>query len=140
MTTNSLNCTTKFWFPALLLMLSACSVSVAQGGGKAEPVRIQFKPDANSTTISGSVRGDEEFEYVLAGKKRQKLILKITSVPARSSGFDIKAPGKADMGLEFDTNMDYAGLLPRTGDYLISVARTTVTPGRSRYRLTVSVR
>jgi hypothetical protein len=140
MTTNAFNWTTKFWLPMLLLMLSAFSVSIAQGVGKAEPSRIQFKPGANSTTISGSVRDAEEFEYVLAGKKRQKLILKITSVPARSSGFDIKAPGNADMGLEFDTNMDYAGVLPRTGDYLISVARTTVTPGTSRYSLSVSVR
>ena len=64
-----------------LLILIVCSAAMAQGGGKAEPNRIEFKRGTTSTTISGAVRGNEEAEYVLAAKKGQTLTIKITSVP-----------------------------------------------------------
>ena len=130
----------RLLLPVLLLMLSACSVSLAQGGGKAEPLRIEFKRDTTSTTINGKLRGTEEAEYVLAAKKGQKLIIKLISVPRRSSVFDLKAPENADLGLEYDANYDYNGTLPKTGDYLITVVRPTTSPGTSSYKLVVSVR
>ena len=73
--------TTLVW--PVLIVLAAGSVALAQGGGKAEPNRIEFKRGANSTTINGKVRGDEEAEYVLAARKGQKLTIKLSSVPSR---------------------------------------------------------
>ena len=134
---------TLLWKRTLLLLLltiAACSVSLAQGGGKAEPLRIEFKRGANSAIVSGKVRGTEEAEYLLAARKGQKLIIKLTSVPRRSSVFDLKAPDNADLGLEYDANYDYAGVLPKTGDYLIIVVRPTTSPGTSTYKLSISVR
>jgi len=55
-----------------LLILIVCSAAMAQGGGKAEPNRIEFKRGTTSTTISGAVRGKEEAEYVLAAKKARR--------------------------------------------------------------------
>ena len=124
----------------LLLTIATCSVSLAQGGGKAEPLRIEFKRGANSTIVSGKVLGTEEAEYLLAARKGQKLVIKLTSVPKRSSVFDLKAPDNADLGLEYDANYDYTGVLPKTGDYLIIVARPTTSPGTSTYKLSISVR
>jgi len=121
-------------------MLSACSISLAQGGGKAEPLRIEFKQGTTSTTVNGKVRGTEEAEYVLAAKKGQKLIIKLISVPRRSSVFDLKAPENADLGLEYDANYNYNRILPKTGDYLITVVRPTKSPGTSSYKLFVNVR
>jgi hypothetical protein len=115
-------------------------VALAQGGGKAEALRIAFKPGTTSTTVTGRVHGSEEAEYVLAAKKGQRLTIKLTSVPRRSSVFDIKAPGNADLGLEFDANYDFNRLLPATGDYMITVARPTSSPGTSTYKLTITVR
>jgi len=123
-----------------LLVLSTGSTAFAQRGGKAEPGRIEFKRGANSTTIKDTVRGDEQAEYVVSAKQGQRLIIKLTSVPARSSVFDLHAPDDADLGLEYDANYDYSGKLPKTGDYLIFVSRPTQTKGTSRYRLTVIVR
>ena len=117
MTDRSIAQAVRMVLPTLIFTLSACSVSMAQHGGKAEPNRIEFKRGTNSTTISGSVRGGEEVEYVLAAKKGQTLIIKITSVPARSSGFDLHGPDNVDLGLEFDANLDYSRKLPRTGDF-----------------------
>jgi hypothetical protein len=46
---------------------------IAALAAKAEPLRIEFKRGAYSATISESVRGDEEAEYVLAAKEGQRL-------------------------------------------------------------------
>ena len=126
--------------PSLLLTIAACSVSLSQGGGKAEPLRIEFKRGTNSAIVNGKVRGTEEAEYLLAARKGQKLIIKLTSVPTRSSVFDLKAPDNADLGLEYDANYEYTGVLPKTGDYLIIVVRPTTSPGTSTYKLSISVR
>lgn len=128
------------FLPVLLFTLLGCSAAMAQGGGKAEPNRIEFKRGATSTTINGTVRGDEQAEYVLGAKQGQKLIIKLTSVPAKSSVFQLLGPDNDTLGLEFDANWDYSGKLPKTGDYLITVARPTQSKGASKYKLTVTVR
>jgi hypothetical protein len=115
-------------------------VTMAQHGGKAEPLRVEFKRGASSTTINGAVRGSEEAEYVLAAKKGQRLIIKLTSAPVKSSCFDLKGPDQAEMGLDYDCNSDYSKPLSATGDYFISVTRTSQGKGSSRYRMTITVR
>jgi len=124
---------------ALILILIACAAAFAQGG-KAEPNRIEFKRGATSTTINGVVRGDEEAEYVLGAKKGQRLIIKLTSVPAKSSVFQLLGEDNDTLGLEYDANFDYSGVLSKTGDYYITVARPTKAKGTSRYKLVVTVR
>ena len=116
------------------------TTTIAQRGGKAEPNRIEFKRGAVSTTISGTVRGGEQAEYVLSAKQGKRLIIKLTSVPTKSSVFDLHGPDEVDLGLEYDANYDYSARLPVTGDYLIFVSRPTQAKGTSRYKLTVTVR
>lgn len=128
------------WFFLLCLFLFSSPAAVAQHGGKAEPNRIEFKRGTNSTTINGTVRGDEEAEYVLAARQGQKLIIKLTSVPVKSSVFQILGPDNDTLGLEYDANFSYTGVLPATGDYFISVKRPTTASGRSRYKLTITIR
>jgi hypothetical protein len=133
-------CKSVFICGSFLLVLSAGGAALAQRGGKAEPNRIEFKRGTTSTTISGTVRGDEEAEYVLAAKKGQRLIIRLTSVPVKSSVFQLLGPDNDTMGLEYDANYDYSGVLPKTGDYFINVKRPTESKGTSRYRLTITVR
>ena len=125
----------------LICLASVSSTtSIAQRGGKAEPNRIEFKRGAVSATISGTVRGAEQAEYVLSAKQGQRLIIKLTSVPTKSSVFELRGPDEVDLGLEYDANYDYSARLPATGDYLILVSRPTQMKGTSRYKLTVTVR
>jgi hypothetical protein len=126
--------------PLSFLILITCSVAAAQGGGKAEPNRIQLKRGTSSTTISDQVRGDEQAEYVLSAKKGQRLTIKLTSVPAKSSVFQLLGEDNDTLGLEYDANFDYSGVLPKTGDYFITVRRPTEAKGASRYKLIVTVR
>src|SRR5437588_1205584 len=123
-----------------LFLFFSAGTSAAQHGGKAEPNRIEFKRGTNSTTISGIVRGDEEAEYVLVARQGQKLTIKLTSTPVKSSVFQILGPDNDTLGLEYDANFDYSGLLPKTGDYFITVRRPTQSKGLSRYKMTVTIR
>jgi hypothetical protein len=125
---------------AVLLTLLAWTAAMAQRGGKAEPNRIQFKPGQTSKVINDTVRGSEEAEYVLAAKKGQRLIIKLTSVPAKSSVFQLLGENNDTLGLEYDANFNYSGILPKSGDYFITVRRPTEAKGTSRYKLTVTVR
>ncbi len=133
-------CKSVFICGSFLLVLSAGGAAVAQRGGKAEPNRIAFKRGATSTTINGVVRGDEEAEYVLAAKKGQRLIISLTSVPVKSSVFQLLGEDNDTLGLEHDANFDYSGVLPKTGDYFITVSRPTQSKGTSRYKLTITIR
>ena len=124
----------------VLLVLMSAVIAAAQGGGKAEPLRIEFKRGTNSTTINDKIKDDEEAEYVLSAKKGQRLTIKLTSIPYRSSVFDLKAPENADLGLEYDANYNFNKILPVTGDYLIIVDRPTSAKGTSSYKLMIAIK
>ena len=123
-----------------IFLLCGCAAVFAQHGGKAEPLRIEFKPGATSTTVSGSVRNSEEFEYVLAAKKGQHLTIKITSTPVKSSVFQILGEDNDTLGLEHDANFDVSLTLPKDGDYFINVSRPTSTKGTSRFKLMITIK
>ena len=124
----------------LICLATVSGTTIAQRGGKAEPNRIEFKRGTNSTTISGTVRGDEQAEYLLSAKKGQRLIIRLTSVPVKSAVFQLLGEDNDTLGLEYDANFNYSGVLPKSGDYFITVSRPTEAKGTSRYRLTVTVR
>src|SRR5438128_2200500 len=133
-------CRSVFICGSFLLTVCATQQAFAQHGGKAEPLRIEFKRGTTSTTVSGVVHGDEEAEYVLAAKKGQRLIIKLTSVPLKSSVFQLLGEDNDTLGLEYDANFDYSGVLPKTGDYFISVKRPMEAKGASRFKLTVMIK
>ena len=122
------------------LLLGAAVPVYAQHGGKAEPLRIEFKRGTTSTTVTGSVRNAEEYEYVLAAKKGQHLTIKITSTPLKSSVFQILGEDNDTLGLEHDANFDVSISLPKDGDYFINVSRPTSAKGTSRFRLAITIK
>ena len=124
----------------LLVFFCMAAPAFAQHGGKAEPGRIEFKRGATSTTVSDVVRGDEEAEYVLAAKKGQRLTIKITSMPLKSSTFQLLGEDNDTLGLEHDANFDVSIVLPKTGDYFINVKRPTSAKGTSRFKLTITIK
>ena len=125
---------------SFLLLFLVTQDTRAQGGGKAEPNRIEFKRGTTSATVSGVVRNTEQAEYVLSAQLGQRLVIKLTNVPAKSSCFDLKGPDGSDVGLETDCNWSYSKVLQATGDFFITVARPSQARGTSRYRLTVTVK
>jgi hypothetical protein len=130
----------SFLCGSALFLFCLAAPAVAQHGGKAEPLRIEFKRGATSTTVSGSVRNDEEYEYVLGAKKGQRLTIKITSTPLKSSVFQLLGEDQDTLGLEHDANFDVSIVLPKDGDYFINVSRPTSTKGSSRFTLAITIR
>lgn len=109
-----------FSFPLflLVLLLSVVPVAVAQGG-KAEPLRVQFKLGTTSAKLTGTVRGTEQFEYVVAARAGQWMFVEVTSAPADSAIFLVNDPA----GEEGAYHYYWSGTLKQTGDYLISVSK-----------------
>jgi len=122
------------------IVLAGYTIAVGQHGGKAEPLRIEFLHGTHSKTINDTISGSVEAEYVLSAKKGQRLTIHLTSTPKKSAVFDLKAPEGADLGLEYDANYDFSNVLPVTGDYLISVVRPTTSPGKSTYRMVITIK
>ena len=77
---------------------------------------------------------------MLAAKKGQRLIIKLTSVPVKSSVFQLLGEDNDTLGLEYDANFGYSGVLPKTGNYFINVKRPTEAKGTSRFKMTVTIR
>ena len=135
-----MNLLLRYVAASTFLILLTVTHSLAQGGGKAEPRRIEFARGTNTTTINDKIKDNQEAEYVLAAKKGQRLTIKLTSAPQRSSVFDLKAPENADLGLEYDANYAFDKVLPVSGDYFITVVRPTSAKGVSSFRLVITIR
>ena len=132
--------TSAFICGCFVFLLFTAAPAFAQHGGKAEPQRIAFKRGATSTTVSGSVRNDEQYEFVLGARKGQRLTIKITSTPVKSSVFQLLGEDQDTLGLEHDANFNASVVLPKDGDYLIYVSRPTTAKGSSRFTLAISIK
>ena len=121
------------------LLVAAVPVA-AQRGGKAEPLKIEFKRGASSRTLNDVVHNSEQAEYSFEARQGQRLTLKLTSTPVKSACFDLKGPDGADMGLEYDCNYDYSKPLPATGEYFLVVSRPATVKGTARYRMTITIK
>ena len=67
---------TRFVAAALVVFVLGAGTSEAQGIRK-EPVR--FAPGASSATIKGTIKGDQDVDYVLGAKAGQKLTVTLKS-------------------------------------------------------------
>ena len=123
-----------------VFLLFTAAPAFAQHGGKAEPLRIEFKRGATSTTVSGSVRNDEQYEYALGAKKGQRLTIKISSTPVKSSVFQLLGEDQDTLGLEHDANFNVSMVLPKDGDYFIFVSRPTSAKGKSKFTLAITIK
>jgi hypothetical protein len=119
------------------LILVACTSASAQQGGKAEPNRIAFKRGATSAMVTGTVRNDQQAEYVFSARKGQQVTVHVTSTPKQSCAFELRGPENDVIGSE---QLYYSGALPATGDYLVFVSRPGEPRGRSTYKLKVEVK
>ena len=133
-------CKSAFICGCFIFLFGAAAPAFAQNGGKAEPLKIEFKRGANSTTLNGVVHGDEEAEYTFNARQGQQLTIKLTSTPVKHTCFDLKGPDGVNPGLEYDCNYEYAKTLPATGEYFLKVSRPITGKGTARYKMTITIR
>jgi len=130
-------CKSVFICGSFSVLFLAANQTWAQGGGKAEPNRIEFKRGTTSTTVSGTLRGDEQAEYVYSVREGQRVKLLVSSVPRKSCLIELHGPNGEDLAF---SEYAYDQTARATGDYFLIVLRPTESRGRSRYRLTVTVK
>ena len=114
------------------------SVAFPQGGGKAEPNRIEFGHGRTSTTLAATLGPDQEMEYVFSAKSGQKV-----TVTNPSTGlFDVRVfSDENNVETEFDSSRNFSLTLPADGDYMLFVRKKAVkTPRRARFAITLSIK
>jgi len=125
----------------LALVVYTHVVALAQHGGKAEPRRIQFKRGAVSASITDSVRGDEEAEYVVGAKAGQTIHLAVDSTPRNSAVVSsLVKEGGSPVPLSNEGRGRWSARLDEDSDYVISLAKAHPDRTTARYRLTVEIR
>jgi len=120
-------------FPAL-----GTFASNAQGGGKAEPNRINFAAGSSSKTVSGTLSAGQEAEYVFAAAKGQTVTIRNSN----RSLFDFRVFNEEfDFETEFESSPTLTFQIPETGDYLFYVRKKAVkSPRTARYSLTLTIK
>jgi hypothetical protein len=123
----------------LICLCATAGAAFAQHGGKAEPLRIEFKRGAGHATVTDRISGDVQAEYIFAAREGQRVTINVTSTPFKSALFELRRDdGEAD-NLEYE-GFRFSKTLARTGDYLIYVKRSSRTKVRSNYSLTLTIK
>ncbi|MGB7922405.1 MAG: hypothetical protein WCF57_04095 [Pyrinomonadaceae bacterium] len=122
----------------LALLLCAPAAALAQGGGKAEPSRIEFKRGRKSATVTGRIRGDVQAEYVFAARQGQRVKISLTSIPVKSAILTLSSADGVDYKFKASA-YGWTGVAPVTGDYLLFVTKSSEQPGTSNYSLTLKI-
>lgn len=118
-----------------LLLTGALGFDGLAQGGKAEPNRIKFARNANYGTVSGSVQGDEEAEYVFGAKGGQTITVGITDTPNGSVEVVVTSPEGSPVELE-----DGSATLPSDGDFLLVVKKKRPSRAKSTYTVKLTIR
>ena len=112
--------------------------ALAQGGGKAEPKRIEFAAGKSSLTLSGSLSNGQEMEYVFAASKGQRVTIRNSN----TSLFDFRVFNQEfDFETEFESSPTLTFEIPDTGDFMFFVRKKQVkTPRTARFSLTLTIK
>lgn len=124
--------------PSILLiavLLFGSSVVTAQ---RASPKRVKFPRGRTTVVLKGSIVNDRMNQYLLAARVGQTMTVHITS-RGRRAKFDVYpvANRSAFENSGGEDTTDWQGVLPESGDYIISVYSTTRS---ASYTLEITIR
>ncbi len=108
---------------------------VSAQGGKAEPNRIKFPRNSNAGTVTGTVRGDEEAEYVFGARGGQTVTIAITDKPEDTIEVVLTSPSGNPVELDGGS-----ATLPEDGDFMLVVKKKNAGGRASSYTVKLSIR
>ena len=87
---------------------------------------VQFKAGNDGTMLSGTITGDEYFDYKLRANKGQKMFVSLSVTGTNGHGsayFNILPPGSDNVAIYNSSSGDQATTvtLPKSGEYKIRV-------------------
>ena len=92
---------------------------------KARPVRIALKNGA--ATVEGRLRGRQQTDYEAQADALKKIVtLQLTATPENTVLLKLYTPDGAEMPLQGMGTNRWTAELPKSGDYGISVLRTSL--------------
>lgn len=108
------------------LLLSTLLLGVAAGASAQMTAEVQFESGNYGTMVSGTVTGDEYFDYVLGAKAGQEMFADLQVSDTNGNGviyFNILPPGSDGVAIyNGSINGNTARInLPDEGDYTIRV-------------------
>jgi hypothetical protein len=117
----------------------AILLASAMWAQKARPVRIALKNGA--ATVEGRLRGRQQTDYEAQADALKKIVtLQLTATPENTVALKLYTPDGAEMPLQGMGTNRWTAELPKSGDYGISVLRTSLARGTSIYKLTITIR
>ena len=123
---NALNYSNRTIGPFLSILVMAVCTAVSPSLAQ-EKVDIRFDAGASSTTINGTVRGDEYIDYVVNARGGQTMVVSLTVTGTNGTGsayFNILPAGQ-DYGGPYTGSSDddrrAEVTIPRDGDWAIRV-------------------
>lgn len=131
---------TRFSAILMLVLFPARPLpSIYAQGGKAEPLRIEFKRGKASGSYRNKLRGTEQAEYEFSAQRGQTVSVRLKASPAASIDLIITSPD--DQPLQFDERdrRIKSAQLPKTGTYHLVIKRTTSARGISSYFFTIAI-
>lgn len=117
--------------------LALAGAAFAQNGGKAEPGRVKFAKGKSMTTLSATLSGDQEQEYVFGARKGQKVYITNSdsyrfSYRVFNDDVNYESTELAVPTLEF--------VVPSTGDYMLVVKKASASPRTARFSITLAIK
>jgi hypothetical protein len=109
-------------------------------GGKAEPLRVQFKRGRYSASYQNRLRGGAQAEYAVEAREGQRLTIHLVASPADSVEAEIKDPDGETLAFGNDRGASKSARLTKSGEYHLAIRRASSKPGTSRYTLRISIR
>lgn len=87
----------------------------------ARPERVQFAKGKSSTTIKGTLKGDQSRQFVVNLRAGQTMTVKLTATN-QSTYFNVTAPGAQEAMFIGSTSGDtMTEVIPSSGDYIIDL-------------------
>ncbi len=127
----------RFYFFLAVLFLFQSNLSLGQ---KAEPNRIVFSPGTTIGIVSGTLRGDEEAEFVFGSIRHQQMIINVEASPSVPLVPELKGPGGTRIDLSCqETGDGWVAILPESGDYLLGISKLNKDQIECKYNLKVSI-
>jgi hypothetical protein len=130
----------KLLFIAAAIALFALAVP---SRAEIQTTPVQFKKGASSTTIKGTIKGDQTIDYTLRAKAGQTMSVKLATSKG-ANYFNVLPPGSNDEALFVGSSggNEWTGALPADGEYKLRVYLMRSAARRNEaanYTLTVGI-
>lgn len=109
----------------------------AQGGGKAEPGRVKFAKGKSMATLTGSLSGDQQQEFVFGARQGQTVY--ITNSDSMRFAYRVFNDDVSYESVELaEPTLEF--VVPTTGDYMLFVRRASNSTRKAKFSITLSIK